>query len=73
MAGVLREFMESLRLKIKSITVPVEPRNGAWSHDAFITLTALMANSMEERHLIQLWLVKKYVKSTFLVIQFGGA
>jgi hypothetical protein len=54
MAGVLSEFTERLRLKIKSITVPVEPRNGDWSHDAFITLTALMTNSMEERHLIQL-------------------
>ena len=54
MAGVLREFTERLRLKIKGITVPVEPRNGDWSHDAFITLTALMTNSMDERHLIQL-------------------
>ena len=58
MTGVLREFMERLRLKIKRITVPVDPAMGAWRNDACITLTALMTTSMEVRHLIQLWLVK---------------
>ena len=65
MTGVLREFMERLRLKIKRITVPVDTAMGDWRNYACITLTALMTTSMEVRHLIQLWLVKKYVKSPF--------
>ena len=65
--------MERLRLKIKRITVPVDTAMGDWRNYACITLNALMTTSMEVRHLIQLWLVKKYVKSPFLVIQFGGA